>query len=149
MNGISILLLIDGIFVLMGLILILTGCFIHRASHNRKKIVEINANCVEVKVEDYYYYGTSEHPKVMKNAKTPIYEYSYNGKSYRSSPAVHSNLPGYHPEEGPCKIRINREEPEKIYYSQRGFVPKLLAGMGIAFIACTIVITLFLLPMIR
>lgn len=102
-----------------------------------RRSVEVDAECIDISSKTVHvgaFPSTKYH-----NTKAPVYRYRYQGQEYISQPVLRSNRPGYHPKTGPCRIRIDRRHPEKVFSSERKAVAGLLIGMGILYIIATAV----------
>ena len=135
---IDLAILLLGLFVLFGIAFIGIGIWVMVRMYG-KHSVEVDAECVDISVTtettgvrpaDYTHY---------MNVKRPVYRYWYDGKQYEGMPFLSSNRPGYRPTLGPCKIRINPDFPQKIYSSERKFVAALFIGIGLLYVAISVV----------
>lgn len=102
-----------------------------------RRSVEVDAECIDISSKTVHV-GAFPSTK-YRNTKAPVYRYRYQGKEYISQPVLRSNRPGYHPKTGPCRIRIDRRHPEKVFSSERKAVAGLLIGMGSLYIVAMVV----------
>ncbi len=131
--------LVFAIFFVLGIFLIGLGIWIQARAYGRHS-VEVDAECVEVEESDYKTSADPADYTYMKDAKRPVYRYWYQGQYYTSAPMLRSNRPGYHPQLGACKIRINPDHPERVYSSERKFASIILIGIGSLYIIMVIVL---------
>lgn len=120
------------LFLVLGAGLIIGGFYMTRVLHGHGS-VEVEARCIYVEKKDEVVTGVGNRHYRFRNVKVPMYEYYYEGRRYVSSPMLHSNRPGYQPQEGPCRIFIHPGQPEKVYSSERKAAGMLLSGIGIGF----------------
>ena len=102
-----------------------------------RRSVEVDAECIDISSKTVHvgaFPSTKYH-----NTNVPVYRYRYQGQEYISQPVLRSNRPGYHPKTGPCRIRIDRRHPEKVFSSERKAVAGLLIGMGSLYIVAMVV----------
>lgn len=136
------------LFPLAGTILIIAGILTISRLYG-KRSVEVDAECLGVNIKDVHMgIGAGYEHTVYHNTKNPVYRYYYNGKEYISSPLLSSNRPGYHPETGYCKIRINPNKPQKVYSSERKFAGAILIIVGAGWLLIPL-LTEFLFTMIH
>lgn len=102
-----------------------------------RRSVAVDAECIDVSSKTVHV-GAFPSTK-YRNTKAPVYRYRYQGKEYISQPVLRSNRPGYRPKTGPCRIRIDRRHPEKVFSSERKAVVGLLIGMGSLYIVAMVV----------
>lgn len=121
-----------GFVTALGLALTIFGIHVTAKMYG-KHSVEVEAECIGVKVGDETIGISPRYRKHYFDVKKPVYRYWYRGKEYIGSPTLTSNRPGYSPKAGPCKIRINPDRPESIYSSERKFVSAILISIGISF----------------
>lgn len=127
---------IIGIFALLGVAIIILGIGLLTQMYGRNSI-EVDAECVDVSVRDV---TMGALPRTRyRNTKAPVYRYQFQGREYIGQPILRSNRPGYRPKIGPCRIRIDRRHPEKVFSSERKAVAGLLIGMGVLYIIATAV----------
>lgn len=127
------------IFPVGGVIMVIAGILtITRLYGNRS--VEVDAECIGITVRDMQMGLTPGERTTYHNTKRPRYRYFYEGKEYISSPLLSSNRPGYRPETGYCKIRINPSKPEKVYSSERKFAGIILISIGSSWLLVTILV---------
>lgn len=118
------------IFSSIGILLIIAGIGVLVRMYRSSAVVD--AECIEVRSEAV---AVGAFPRTYyRDAKTPVYRYRYEGREYVGSPFLQSNRPGFHPQLGPCKVRISRKNPEKVFSSERKPVAVLLIGMGILYL---------------
>ena len=125
--------LLGAIFVVAGIVALALAIRFKRKREGDS--AEVDAECVDIKTGSQYM-GPSTDRMVMNNLKVPEYRYSYNGQEYTSSPILASNRPGYNPKVGPCKIRIDPQNPEKVFSSELTWVSILFFILGTAWLAC-------------
>lgn len=136
------------IFTGGGILLLTVGILIISRLYG-KRSVEVDAECLDVDIHDVHMSSLSTHDHtVYRNTKNPVYRYYYNGKEYTSSPLLRSNRPGYHPQVGHCKIRINPDKPEIVYSSERKFAGAILIIIGASWLCVPILIP-FLIRFLR
>lgn len=128
------------LFPVGGIILTIAGILIISRLYG-KRSVEVDAECLGVNIKDVHM-GSSpnDDQTIYHNTQTPVYRYTYQGKQYTSSPLLSSNRPGYHPETGYCKIRINPNKPEKVYSSERKFAGVILMIIGVSWVLVPVLV---------
>lgn len=120
------------LFFVLGVGMIVGAVHMIRVLHGHGA-VEVEARCIYVETKDEMVKGVGNQHYRFLNVKIPTYEYYYEGKRYVSEPMLHSNRPGYQPQEGPCRIFINPRQPQKVYSSERKAAGMILSGIGILF----------------
>lgn len=127
--------LLGAVFFVAGIVALVLGFRLKRKREGDS--VEVDAECIGIKTGSQNM-GPSTNRMVMNNLKLPEYRYSYGGQEYTSSPILASNRPGYNPKVGPCKIRIDPQNPEKVFSSELKWVSILFFILGTAWLACGI-----------
>ena len=127
--------LLGAVFFVAGIVALVLGFRLKRKREGDS--VEVDAECIGIKTGSQNM-GPSTNRMVMNNLKLPEYRYSYGGREYTSSPILASNRPGYNPKVGPCKIRIDPQNPEKVFSSELTWVSILFFILGTAWLACGI-----------
>lgn len=121
-------------FLVFGIAFIVVGIWI-TARMFGKHSVEVKAECIDIIQHNAVHEDIRPgRQTTYVGAKVPVYHYWYKGKEYTSRPTLVSNRPGYHPQLGPCTIRINPAHPEKVYSTERKSITGIFLFIGILYI---------------
>lgn len=129
------------VFAVLGVALVVAGIWIIARMYG-KHAVEVEAECVDVAVGTLEMGSSPGEKTCFWKVKRPHYRYYYEGTVYCSQPLLQSNRPGYHPQKGPCTIRINPDHPERVYSSERKFAGGILIVIGSGYLLMLLILAL-------